>query len=43
VIFPSVSHNLKLVANPADPGFAGPVAPAVAARLVSWLRFLLGA
>lgn len=43
VIVASVSHNLKLVTGPADPGFAGPVAPAVADKLASWLRPLLGA
>jgi hypothetical protein len=43
VIVPSVSHNLKLVTWPTDPGFAGPVAPAVAAKLTSWTRQLLGA
>lgn len=43
VIVASVSHNLKLVTGPRDPGFAGPVAPAVADKLASWLRPLLGA
>ncbi|MDI1286756.1 MAG: alpha/beta fold hydrolase [Reyranella sp.] len=43
VIFPAVSHNLKLVSGPADLGFTGPLAPTVADRLVSWLRPLLGA
>jgi len=43
VIVASVSHNLKLVTGPSDPGFAGPVAPAVAGKLTSWLRPLLGA
>ena len=43
VIFPGVSHNLKLITWPSDPGFTGPVAPAVADKLVSWLRPLLGA
>jgi len=43
VIFPAVSHNLKLVSGPTDPGFAGPLAPAVGDKLVSWLRPLLGA
>ena len=43
VIFPGVSHNLKLVSGPADPGFAGPLAPAVADKLVSWMVPLLGA
>jgi len=43
VIVASVSHNLKRVTGPSDPGFAGPVAPAVADKLTSWLRPLLGA
>ena len=43
VIVAGVSHNLKLVTWPNDPGFAGPVAPAVADKLTSWLRPLLGA
>jgi pimeloyl-ACP methyl ester carboxylesterase len=43
VIVPGVSHNLKLIKWPSDPGFTGPVAPAVADKLVSWLRPLLGA
>jgi len=42
-VFPKVSHNLKLVASPAEPGFAGPLAPAVAAKLKDWLRLVLGA
>ena len=41
-VFPAVSHSLKRVAGPTDPGFAGPLAPAVGDKLVSWLR-LLGA
>jgi uncharacterized protein len=41
VILPSVSHNLKLVAGPADPGFGGPIAPAVASKLGDWLKQLL--
>ncbi len=43
VVLPAVSHNLKLVSSPADPGFAGPLAPAVADKLVAWLGPLLGA
>lgn len=43
VIVAGVSHNLKLLTWPTDPGFAGPVAPAVADKLVGWLRPLLGA
>ena len=42
-VFPAVSHSLKRVAGPTDPGFAGPLAPAVGDKLVSWLRPLLGA
>jgi hypothetical protein len=38
-----VSHNLKAVSGPSDPGFAGPIAPAVADKLSSWLKFVLGA
>ena len=43
VIIPGVSHNLKLMAWPADTGFGGPVAPAVAVKLTDWLVPLLGA
>lgn len=43
VIVPGVSHNLKLITWPSDPGFAGPLAPAVADKLASWLVPLLGA
>jgi alpha-beta hydrolase superfamily lysophospholipase len=43
MVVPNVSHNLKLVSGPGDPGFAGPLAPAIAAKLASWLRQLLGA
>lgn len=43
VVFRAVSHNLKPVTSAADPGFAGPLAPAVADKLASWLRFVLGA
>jgi pimeloyl-ACP methyl ester carboxylesterase len=43
VIVPGVSHNLKFITWPTDPGFSGPLAPAVADKLVSWLRPLLGA
>jgi uncharacterized protein len=42
-IAPRVSHNLKLTTGPDDPGFAGPLAPAVSAKLVTWLGRLLGA
>ena len=43
VIVPGVSHNLKLVSWPTDPGFGGPLAPAVAAKLTGWLVPVLGA
>jgi alpha-beta hydrolase superfamily lysophospholipase len=42
-VIPSVSHHLKLVSWPTDAGFGGPIAPAVAAKLVDWLVPLLGA
>jgi hypothetical protein len=42
VVFPAVSHNLKAV-GPGDAGFVGPIAPAVADKLASWLGFVLGA
>jgi hypothetical protein len=38
-----VSHNLKAVSGPSDPGFTGPIAPAVADKLSSWLKLVLGA
>lgn len=31
------SHNLKLVSNPADPGFSGLLAPEASRRLREWL------
>lgn len=39
-IAPGVSHNLKPVSRPDDPGFAGPVAPAVTATLHGWFTEL---
>jgi pimeloyl-ACP methyl ester carboxylesterase len=42
-VFPMVSHALKAVSGPADPGFVGPIAPAVADTLADWLRRVLGA
>lgn len=42
-VFPKVSHNLKAVSGPGDPGFTGPLAPAVADKLSSWLKLVLGA
>ncbi|MGD9882730.1 MAG: alpha/beta hydrolase family protein [Reyranella sp.] len=38
-----VSHNLKTVTGPGDPGFTGPLAPPVADKLAAWLRAVLGA
>ncbi|TAJ88827.1 alpha/beta fold hydrolase [Reyranella sp.] len=43
IVFPQVSHNLKLVAESSDPGFVGPLAPTVAEALVKWLAQALGA
>ena len=43
LVVPAVSHNLKTVASPTDPGFAGPLAPAVGTKLAEWLAYLLGA
>jgi pimeloyl-ACP methyl ester carboxylesterase len=42
-VLPMLSHNLKMVSGPADPGFAGPLAPAAADKLSSWLKLVLGA
>ena len=43
LVVPAASHNLKSVTWPTDPGFAGPIAPMIADKLVSWLRHVLGA
>ena len=43
VVIPAASHNLKVVQWPTDAGFAGPIAPAAAAKLTSWMKQLLGA
>ena len=43
MVAPAVSHNLKLVSGPSDLGFSGPLAPAVADKLASWLASTLGA
>jgi uncharacterized protein len=43
VIIPAASHNLKLAQWPTDAGFAGPIAPAAATKLTSWMKQLLGA
>jgi len=42
LVAPNVSHNLKQLAGPDDPGFAGPIAPAIADKLTSWLGRALG-
>jgi pimeloyl-ACP methyl ester carboxylesterase len=39
----AASHNLKPVATPFDSGFAGPLSPAIAHKLASWLASVLGA
>jgi alpha-beta hydrolase superfamily lysophospholipase len=43
VVAAGVSHNLKTVTWPGDPGFAGPLAPAIADNLAAWLRAVMGA
>ncbi len=43
MVAPLVSHNLKAVKSAADPGFEGPLAPAIADKLRAWLSFVLGA
>lgn len=43
LVAPMVSHNLKKVTGPNDPGFAGPLAPEIAAKLTVWLGATLGA
>ena len=43
MIAAGVSHNLKTVTGPNDPGFTGPLAPVVADKLAAWLRAALGA
>ena len=43
VVVPLVSHNLKSVSGPGDPGFTGPIAPAIAFNLRGWLASTLGA
>jgi dienelactone hydrolase len=35
-IIPAASHNMKILSSPADPGFAGPVAPAAMEQLQQW-------
>jgi len=36
-------ERFKLVTWPTDPGFGGPIAPAVSARLTAWMTQALGA
>jgi pimeloyl-ACP methyl ester carboxylesterase len=43
LVAPLTSHNLKSVTGPADPGFAGPIEPAISDKLESWLSVTLGA
>lgn len=43
VVIPAASHNLKVAQWATDTGFAGPIAPAAAAKLTSWLKQVLGA
>lgn len=42
-IAPRVSHNLKMVSSPNDPGFTGPVASSIETKLTDWMHRLLGA
>ena len=43
LVAPAVSHNLKPVSSPTDPGYLGPLAPAVGTKLAEWLAYALGA
>ena len=43
LVVPAVSHNLKPVTSAVDPGYAGPLAPAIGDKLAGWLGYLLGA
>lgn len=43
VVVAASSHNFKTVSSPADPGFAGPLSPAMADTLAAWLARTLGA
>lgn len=43
VVIAQASHNLKTVTGPNDPGFGGPLSPAVADTLLKWLVPALGA
>lgn len=37
LIVPNASHNMKIIANAADPGFIGPVAPQAMQGMQAWL------
>jgi hypothetical protein len=43
LVVPAVSHNLKPVLSPTDPGYAGPLARAVGTKFAEWLAYVLGA
>ena len=43
LVAPAVSHNLKAVSSPVDPGYGGPLAPPVGTKLAEWLAYLLRA
>ena len=43
LVVPAVSHNLKAVTSVLDPGYAGPLAPAIGDKLANWLGNLLAA
>ncbi len=43
LVAPMVSHCLKTVTGPTDPGFAGAIAPTIADKLSTWLAHVLGA
>jgi uncharacterized protein len=43
LVVQATSHNLKPISTPFDPGFAGPLSPAITHKLVSWLVTVLGA
>ena len=43
VVVAAASHNFKSVTSPTDPGFAGPLSPAMADTLTRWLARTLGA
>lgn len=43
IVAPLVSHSLKAVSGPGDPGYAGPIATEIADNLRGWLISTLGA